>query len=189
VLQLPARKKYAVKDVMNDLKKIGPSPSMLCEIGSKLVYYEWSCCEHLLGNDHPVTVHLGETLEFMEHGFERNLVKGELWRVKDTPQAAINDFLKGRPAEFLNYTLERPVEYIRGLLESIALARQEEIKYYKQMEAGVRQEIEADSKNPQLWNKLRLLLWIVGKYSEASEAFKTAKSLGWTKETSAIVAL
>jgi len=188
-LQLPTRKKYAIKDVMNDLKKIGPSPSILNEIGSKLVYYEWSCCKNFLGNDHPITVHLGETLDFMEHGFEQILVGGELYRVKDTPQTAINDFLKGRPDEFLNHTLERPVEYIKGLLESILIARQEELKYYAQMEAVVRQEIEADSENPELWNKLRLLLWITGKYSEASEAFKTATSLGWTKEKSAIVAL
>ncbi|MFW9958332.1 MAG: hypothetical protein ACFFCT_09675 [Candidatus Odinarchaeota archaeon] len=188
-MQLPARKKYAVKDVMNDLKKIGPSPSLLGEIGSKLVYYEWSCCDNLLGNDHPVTIHFSETLEFMEHGFEQLLVEGELWRGKDTPQAAINDFLKGRPAEFLNYTLDRPADYTRDLLESIATARQEEIEHYTQMESGVRQEIEEDPKNPELWNKLRLLLWIIGKYNEASEAFKTAKSLGWTKESSGIVAL
>ncbi len=174
---------------MNDLKKIGPSPYVLSEIGSKLVYYEWSCCRNLLGNDHPITVNFNETLEFMEHGFERMLVEGELWRVKDTPQSAINDFLKERPADFLNHILERPVDYIKGLLESTVAARKEEIDYYKQMESGVRQEIEADSENPELWNKLRLLLWIVGKYSEASDAFKTAKSLGWTKESSAIVAL
>jgi tetratricopeptide (TPR) repeat protein len=188
-LQLPTRKKYVVKDVMNDLKKIGPSPSILSEIGSKLVYYEWSCCKNILGIDHPITMHFNETLDFMEHGFEQSLVEGELHRAKDTPQAAINDFLKGRPDEFLNHTLERPVEYIRNLLESIVSARQEELKYYTQMESVVRQEIEVDSKNPELWNKLRLLLWITGKYNEASEAFKAAISLGWTKETSAIVAL
>ena len=183
------RKRYAVKDVMNDLKKIGPSPGLLCEIGSKLIYFEWSSCENLLGTDHPVTVHLREALDFMEHGYERLLVEGELWRIKDTPQTAINNFLKGRPTEFLDYPLDRPVEYIRSLLESVAAARQEEVKHYKQMEAGIRQEIEADSKNPQLWNKLRLLLWMIGDYNEASEAFKTAKSLGWSKEKSAIVAL
>jgi tetratricopeptide (TPR) repeat protein len=186
---LPTRKKYAVKDIMTDLKKIGPSPSLLNEIGSKLIYYEWSCSEQLLGDDHPITVHLSETLDFMEHGFERKLLEGEIWRVKDTPQAAINEFLKGRPSEFLEYTLDRPVEYIRGLLESVAANRKEEIKQYKRMEKSVRQEIKEDPENPELWNKLRLLLWIVGKYSEASEAFKTAKSFGWSKEKSAIVAL
>lgn len=174
---------------MSDLKKIGPSPSLLGEIGSKLIYYEWSCCDNLLGNDHPVTVHLNETLDFMEHGYERRLVEGDLWRIKDTPQTAINDFLKGRPSEFLDYPLDRPSEYIRSLLESVAAARHEEIQHYKRIEAGIRQEIEADSENPELWNKLRLLLWIIGNYAEASEAFKTAKSLGWSKEKSAIVAL
>jgi tetratricopeptide (TPR) repeat protein len=186
---LPTRKKYAVKDIMTDLKKIGPSPSLLNEIGSKLIYYEWSCSEQLLGDDHPITVHLSETLDFMEHGFERKLLEGEIWRVKDTPQAAINEFLKGRPSEFLEHTLDRPVEYIRGLLESVAANRKDEIKQYKRMEKSVRQEIKDDPENPELWNKLRLLLWMVGKYSEASEAFKTAKSFGWSKEKSAIVAL
>ena len=127
--------------------------------------------------------------DFMEHGFERKLLEGEICIVKDTPQAAINDFLKERSDDFLNHIIDRPVDYIKGLLDSTAAARKEEIAYYKHMESGVRQEIEADSKNPESWNKLRLVLWIIGKYSEASEAFKTAKSLGWTKETSAIVAL
>ncbi|MBN2229484.1 MAG: hypothetical protein JW779_07790 [Candidatus Thorarchaeota archaeon] len=188
-LQLPTRKKYAVKDVMNDLKKIGPTPSQLSEIGSKLIYYEWSCCENLLGDDHPVTVNLSDTLQFMEHGYEELLVTGELWRIKDTPQGAINDFLRGRPKEFLEYTLDRSADYIRGLLESVADERRDEIKQYKKMESAVKREIKESPKDPEVWNKLRLLLWIVGKYSEASEAFKTAKSLGWSKETSAIVAL
>jgi hypothetical protein len=186
---LPTRKKYAVKDIMNDLKKIGPSPFLLNEVGSKLIYHEWSSSEQLLGDDHPVTVHLSETLDFMEHGFERKLLEGEIWRVNDTPQAAINEFLKGRPGEFLEYILARPVEYIRGLLESLAEERKQEIKQYKAMAKSVRQEIKDDPENPELWNKLRLILWIVGKYGEASEAFKTAKGFGWSKEKSAIVAL
>jgi hypothetical protein len=186
---LPVRKKYAVKDIMTDLKKIGPSPSSLNEIGSKLIYYEWSCSEQNLGNEHPITVNLSETLSFMEHGFEKMLIEGEIWRAKDTPQAAINQFLKDRPSEFLEYILDRPVDYIRSLLKSVDSSRKDEIKQYKHMEKGVRQEIQDDPKNPELWNKLRLLLWIIENYSEASEAFKTAKSFGWTKEKSAIVAL
>lgn len=188
-MQLPKRTKYAVKDVMSDLKKIGPSPSIMEEIGSKLIYYEWTCCENLLSSDHPVTTNLRDLLDFMENGYEHQLVTGELWRVADTPQSAINAFLKGRSKEFLEYALDRSPEYIHDLLESAAEARKQEIKQYKKLEKNVRNEIKGDLKNSELWNKLRLLLWIIEDYKEATEAFKTAKSLGWTSEQSKLVAL
>ena len=53
----------------------------------------------------------------------------------------------------------------------------------------VRKEIKDDKDNPNLWYKLRLVLWISEKYSESSDAFKTAKQLGWSVENSALVAL
>ena len=99
MVQLPKRTKYAVKDVLNDLKKIGPTPSILSKIGSQLIYYEWTCCRDLLSEDHPVTSNLYDLLQFMESDYEQLLVSGELWRVKDTPSAALNDFLKGRSKE------------------------------------------------------------------------------------------
>lgn len=188
-MQLPKRTKYAIKDVMNDLKKISPTPSIMEELGSKLIYYEWTCCEGLLSSDHPVTTNLRDLLDFMENEYEHQLVVGELWRVADTPQSAINTFLKGRSKEFLEYTLERSPDYIHDLLTAVANARKQEIKQYKQLEKNVRKEIKEDPKNPELWNKLRLLLWITEKYKEAAEAFKTAKSLGWTPEQSKLVAL
>jgi len=189
MVQLPKRKKYAIKDVMNDVKSIGPTPNVLKKIGSQLIYYEWTCCKDLLSDDHPVTSNLHALLRFMEHDYEQLLVSGELWRIKDTPRAAMNDFLKGRSKEFLEYTLDRPTDYIRNLLESIDKVRKTELKQYKKLVKIVRKEIKEDKKNPELWNKLRLVLWISEKYSESSEAFKTAKQLGWTPEESAIVAL
>ncbi|MBE0525828.1 MAG: hypothetical protein IH631_02730, partial [Candidatus Thorarchaeota archaeon] len=99
--QLPKRTVYAVKDVLNDLKKIGPTPSILGRIGSELIYSEWMCCKDLLSDDHPVTSNLHDLLQYMENDYEQQLVSGELWRVSDTPQAALNDFLKGRSEEFL----------------------------------------------------------------------------------------
>ncbi|TFG33677.1 hypothetical protein EU527_07260 [Candidatus Thorarchaeota archaeon] len=188
-MQLPKRTKYAVKDLMSDLKKISPTPSIMEEVGSKLIYYEWTCCENLLSSDHPVTTNLRDLLDFMENEYENQLVTGELWRVADTPQSAINNFLKGRSKEFLDYTLDRSPEYIHDLLMVVANARKQEIKQYKQLEKNVRREIKEDSENPELWNKLRLLLWITKNYKEAADAFKTAKSFGWTSEQSKLVAL
>jgi tetratricopeptide (TPR) repeat protein len=188
-MKLPKREEYSVKDLMNDLKKIEPSPSVLSKIGTELIYYEWNCCGQALGADHPVTKHLEELLKFTQADYEAKLVQGELWRAKDTPRAALNDFLRERPQEFMNHTLDRPVEYIRGLLQSAASARKDEKKQYRKLEKAVRKEIKEDSENPELWNKLRLVLWIVGKYSESSEAFQTARKLGWSSEESALVAL
>ncbi len=189
MVQLSKRKKYAVKDVMNDLKKIGPTPSVLKKIGSQLIYYEWTCCQNLLSDDHPVTSNLHDLLQFMERDYEQQVVTGELWRVKDTPQAAINDFLKGRSKEFLDYALDRPTDFIYGLLKGVTKDRKEEMKQFRKLVKVVRKEIKDDKDNPNLWYKLRLVLWISEKYSESSEAFKTAKQLGWSVENSALVAL
>jgi len=189
MVELPKRTKYTVKDVLNDLKKIGPTPSILGKIGSQLIYYEWTCCRDLLSDDHPVTSNMQDLLQFMEHDYEELLVSGELWRVKDTPNAALNDFLKGRSKEFLEYTLEKPADHIRGLLETAAKTRKDELKQFKKLAKLVKKEIKEDKENPNLWNKLRLVLWMAKKYSESSEAFKTAKELGWSPETSALVAI
>lgn len=189
MVDLPMRTKYAVKDLLNDLKKIGPTPSVLSKVGAQLIYYEWTCCRNLLSDDHPVTSNLQDLLKFMEHDYEQLLVTGELWRMKDTPRAALNDFLKGRSKEFLDYTLDKPAEHIRSLLETVSKNRKDELKQFKKMVKLVNREIKADKKNPNLWNKLRLVLWMAEKYNESSEAFKTARDLGWSPETSALVAL
>ena len=186
---LPVRDFYAVKDLMNDLKKIDPTPSVLDIIGSQLIYFEWSQAEQLLGDDNPITVQFAAILEFMQGGYEKLLVEGEFWRAKDTPRAALNQLTKGVPSEFLSYKLERDAEYIRNLLKSILKLRQEEIEEYKGIEKGVRKEIKENPEDPDLWNKLRLLLWILGKYPESSEAFRKAKKFGWDKSSSHLVAL
>lgn len=186
---LPKRTKYTVKDILNDLKKIGPSPSILSKIGSQLIYYEWTCCRNLLSDDHPVTSNLHDLLQFMERDYEQLLVTGELWRIKDTPRAALNDFLKGRSKEFLDYTLEKPADKIRVLLETAAKNRKAELKQFKKLAKLVKNEIKEDKDNPDLWNKLRLVLWMAEDYTQSSEAFKTARELGWSPETSALVAL
>lgn len=187
--KLTKRKKYTVKNLVADLKKIGCTPRVLDNIGRELVYFEWSQAQHLLGEDHPVTLHLKTLLDFMQGGCENQLVAGELWRAADTPQAALNNAIKGAPGEFLSYQFVRSPELIHGILEAAEKERKMEIKTFKQIEKGVRQEIKADPENPDLWNKLRLLLWILGKHKESSEAFKKAKQLGWDSSTSAFVAL
>ena len=162
---------------------------MLKKIGSQLIYYEWTCCKDLLSDDHPVTSNLYDLLQFMERDYEQQVVTGELWRVKDTPQAAVNDFLKGRSKEFLDYTLDRPTDSIHELLKIVTNDRKAEVKHFRKLVKVVQKEIKDDKDNPNLWYKLRIVLWISEKYKESSEAFKTAKQLGWSLENSALVAL
>ncbi|MHA1769375.1 MAG: tetratricopeptide repeat protein [Candidatus Thorarchaeota archaeon] len=188
-MSVSKREKYSVKDLLNDLKKIEPSPSVLSKIGTELIYFEWSCCESELGSDHAVTKHLGDLLEFAQSGFEKRLVSGEFWRAKDTPRSALNEFAKGRPDEFLSHTLRRAPDYIYGLLKQAAKSRKKEIKEYKKVQRKIKKEIKADPDNPELWNQLRLLLWITGDYAESSKAFQTAKKLGWTSDATYLVAL
>ena len=189
-IQLPARrKKYTVKSLMSDLKKMGATPSVTDLVGSQCIYNEWNLCERDLGEDHPVTSHLAELLEFMQHGYEKQLVNGEFWRTKDTPAAAINAALRGRPAEFLAHVLDRPANYVYGLLEQAIASRKSELDEYTRIESGIRTELEADPDNPHLWNKLRLLLWLLGPYKGSSEAFQKAKRLGWKASSAEFVAL
>ncbi len=187
--KFPKRDKYAVKDIMRDIKKIEPSPSVLYEFGSKLIYTQWNTCQSLLGAEHPITDNFHDLLQFMQNNYEEQLVGGELWRVADTPTAALNHFLKGRPDEFLSYYFDRPADYIYALLEESEKARKEEIKKCKKYLKFVKKEIKESPDNPNLYNKLRLLLWLIGKYSEASEAFKKAKKLGWSLDERMLVSL
>jgi tetratricopeptide (TPR) repeat protein len=189
-IQLPARRnKYTVKSLMSDLKKMGATPSVTDFIGSQCIYYEWNLCERDLGDDHPVTSHLAELLDFMQHGYEEQLVDGEFWRTKDTPAAAINAALRGRPTEFLTHVLDRPADYVYDLLEQAVASRRIELDEYAKIESGIRAELEADPDNPHLWNKLRLLLWLLGQYKKSSEAFQKAKRLGWDASNAKFVAL
>lgn len=187
--KLSKRKQYTIKDLLNDLKKINATPSITYDIGAELIYRELDWCQKTLGEDNSITTNLRDLIEFMQNGYEKKLVTGELWRVKDTPKAAINEFIRDCPEEFLKYPVGILSEQIIDILEKAANSRKLEIARYKKLVKNVRKEIKEDKKNPDLWNKLRLTLWIVGKYSESSEAFKTAKELGWTVETNTLVAL
>jgi tetratricopeptide (TPR) repeat protein len=187
--KLTKRKQYTVKDLLNDLKKIEATPSVMYDVGSELVYRELDWCRKTLGDDHDVTANLQDLIQFMQKGYEAQLVTGEFWRVKDTPKAAINAFMRERPDEFLKYPVGILSEQIHEILRKAQASRKLEIKQYKKLVKNIRKEIKADKEDPNLWNKLRLVLWIIGKYNESSEAFKTAKQLGWTIESSTLVAL
>ncbi len=189
VAKLPQRKLYTIKDLLNDLKKLDATPSVLYDVGSELVYQELEWCKRTLGDDNLVTKNLMALMEFMQHDYEKQLVNGELWRVKDTPKSAINAFMNDRPEEFLVHPIGILSERIQEVLRKAGESRRQEKKQYKKLEKGVRAEVKADKENPDIWNKLRLLLWILGKHSESSEAFKTAKDLGWSVERSTLVAL
>jgi hypothetical protein len=189
MLSVRKRKEYAVKDLLNDLKKIEPSPAVLSKIGTELIYYEWNTCCASLGQDHTVSKHLGELLEFTQGGFEKQLVQGEFWRSKDTPRSALNDFARDRPDEFMTHVLNRTPEYIHALLKDASKRRKNEIKQYKKLAKKLKKEAKEDPENPELWNQLRLVLWITEDYSESSKAFQTAKKLGWSSDETYLVAL
>jgi hypothetical protein len=187
--KFPERKLYTVKDLMNDLKKLDATPSVLYSVGCELVYRELDWCMKTLGDDHPVTKNLQELMQFMQNDYEKQLVSGELWRVKDTPKSAINDFMRDRPDEFVNHPIGILSQQIQDILKKADESRRLEKKEYRKMVKRVKAEIKDDKKNPDLWNQLRVLLWITGKYSEASQAMKTAKEFGWSPESSTLVAL
>jgi hypothetical protein len=188
-VKLTKRKQYTIKDLLNDLKKIEATPSVMYTVGSELVYRELDWCQKTLGEDHNITTNLQDLQEFMMSGYEEQLVTGELWRVKDTPKAAINSFMRNQSEEFLKYPVGVLSEQIHGILQKAAESRKREKKQYRKMVKNVRKEIKDDKDNSNLWNKLRLVLWFTGKYNESSEAFKTAKQLGWTVESSTLVAI
>ena len=103
----------------------------------------------------------------------------EIRREKDTPNAIVNSFLKETPIEFQSYTLERTGEFINGVLQAAQSVNHKDLVRYKLIEEKLRKRIEENTSDPDLWNELRLVLWIHGRYEEASDAFKKAKKLGW----------
>ncbi len=125
----------------------------------------------------------------MQNGYEAQLVRGEFWRAADTPNAALNTFLKTRPDDFLNYVYERPPEYIHGVLVEAAKLRVKEIKKYRKIMKGLRKMIKESHEDSDLWNQLRLVLWIIEDYKDASSAFKNAQKFGWSSEETSLVAM
>ncbi|MBY8998776.1 MAG: hypothetical protein KGD60_13700 [Candidatus Thorarchaeota archaeon] len=188
-LRLQARSTYSVKNLLSDLKKLKLTPSALYTIGTEIIYFEWKEALDELGKDDEITIHLEELLNFMQTDYERRLLQGELRREKDTPNEAINTFLKETPIEFQSYVLKRPGPFVQGVLQAMHTQSDREIARYKRTEDGIRKELEKHPKDPELWNQLRLALWILDDFDEASEAFKKAKKLGWDKKMSKTVGI
>jgi hypothetical protein len=187
--KLRKRKEYTIKTLITDLKKIGPTPGMLYDIGNELIYYEFCRCEQYYGGSHELTEAFRELLEFMQSGFEEQLVNGEIWRAKDTHTSVLNKFVAEKPKEFLNYHLGRTPEFVYDVLKRVKASRKNEIKEYKAMKKGTKREIKSDPENPELWNKLHLILWMLGEFGEASKAFQKAKKLGWESTSSTLVSI
>ncbi|MFW9910194.1 MAG: type IV pilus biogenesis/stability protein PilW [Candidatus Thorarchaeota archaeon] len=188
-MSFPKRKKYSVKDLLNDLKTIDPTPKITYDVGNRLVYYQWNCCIQSYGDAHVITKNFNELLEFMQRGYELQLVNGEFWRASDTQKVALNNFLKNRPKEFLNFVFDRPPDYIHALLVEAAKNRKQEIKQFKKIESGLRKSLKDAPEDADLWNQLRLVLWIQGKFSDSSSAFQKAKKFGWNTEMTSVVGL
>jgi len=186
-VRIPSRDTYTIKILLNDLKKLRLTPSMLYAVGTEIIYFEWTIACEDLGDQDEVTVHLNELLKFMQIDYERRLIQGELRREKDTPNEALNTFLKDTPLEFQSYVLKRPGPFIQGVLQAMQTQSKRELERYQRTERGLRKDLEQHPKDPELWNHLRLVLWILGQYDEASDAFKKAKKLGWDKTKSKIV--
>jgi hypothetical protein len=186
---LPDRDEYRVKDFVNDLKKINPSPTIMYDIGSNLIYHEVRACEDSIGEGECVTTEMKELLQFMQNDYERDLLTGRLWRSRDTPRAAINKYIRDKPNVFLTHKLQATNTKVKSVLQDAAKEREREKKKLATFEKTVRKMAEESPENPEVWNRLRLLLWLTGKHSEASAAFRTAKKLGWNPETSNLVGI
>ncbi len=186
---LPDRDEYRVKDLMNDLKKINPSPTIMYDIGSNLIYHEVRACENSIGEGECITVEMNELLQFMQNDYERDLLAGRLWKSRDTPRAAINKYMRDKPDELLSHKLRAPSTKVKAILEDAARERKREKEKLATFEKAVRKMAEESPEDPELWNRLRLLLWLTGKHNEASVAFRTARKLGWKPETSDLVGI
>ncbi|UCE08988.1 MAG: hypothetical protein JSW61_08310 [Candidatus Thorarchaeota archaeon] len=186
--RLPIRDAYTVKTLLNDLKKLKLTPNVLYTIGTEVVYFEWQEATKSLGDNDPVTIHLGELLNFMRSDYERRLLAGDLRREKDTPSATINMFLKDTPVEFQSYALIRSGEFISGVLRAAQVVNTREIERYERMEKQLSAQLKEKPDDPETWNQHRLVLWILGRYDEASSAFKRAKKLGWDRKKTRTVA-
>ena len=187
--KLPVRDTYTVKTFLNDLKKLRLTPSTLYVIGTEVVYFELTTAQENLSSDDPILVHLTELLNYMQYEYERQLLSGELRREEDTPRSAMTAFLKETPLEFQSYVLERPGDFIRGVLRTAHTQSEREMKRLDRVETGLRKDLEKDSRNPDLWFSLHLVLWITGRYEDASESFKKARKYGWDRKKSKIIGI
>jgi len=188
-VKLTKRDTYTIKTFLNDLKKLTLTPNTLYVVGTEIVYFELTAAQEKLGSDDEVTIHMTELLNYMQHDYERQLLAGELRREEDTPSSALNAFLKETPLEFQSYVLEREGDFIRGVLQAARAQSERELKRLDRVETGIRKDLEKDSRNPDLWFSLHLVLWITGHFEEASESFKKARKYGWDKKKSKIIGI
>lgn len=186
-VKMPKRDVYTVKTLLTDLKKLKLTPNSLYLVGSEVVYHEWQQAKENLGQDDEVTTYLAELLNFMQKDYETRLLEGDIHREDDTLMATLTNYLKDTPREFQSYALERPGEVIRSVLKAVRTQSERDIERYERIEGILKSKIETDPSNADLWNELRITLWILGKYEEASKAFKKAKKLGWDKGESETV--
>ena len=187
--KFPSRNTYTVKTLLNDLKKLKLTPNTFYTVGTEIVYFEWKEALEELGEGDEVTIHLEELLNFMQTDYERRLLHGELRREKDTPNEVINAFLRDTPVEFQSYVLKKPGQFIQGVLQAMHTLSEKELSRYMNTEKGIRKDLEKNPNDAELWNQLRLVLWIQGKYDDASQAFKKAKKFGWDKSKSKTVGI
>lgn len=183
------RSQYSIKQFLEDLKKVEPTPGTVYRIGAELIYYEWACCQRVCGDDDKLTQEYKQLLDFFEEDYEEKLITGELTENEETPASVIDHLIEDLSPDFANTVIGRPPDYVYDLLVATHEARQEELEEYSDLEEAVRKEVENHPENPDAWNELRLILWVLGEYEAAKKAMENAKKLGWTAETSQIVAL
>ncbi len=188
-MEIKKRKKYAIKNLVTDLKKINPTPRILYKFGAELIYTEWNNSTLTRGAEDIITKNLDEVRQFMKSDYERKIVEGDLEHATDTPKSVLEAFMRDRPSEFLNYVLTRHPEYVHNLLTTASEMREIEVEQCKKMEDCIRKQMKGGPDSPEIWNQLRILLWLQGKYKKADDAFQKAKQLGWTPEDSNIVSI
>ncbi len=183
-IKITKRDVYSVKTLLNDLKKLKLTPNSLYLIGSEIVYYEWMQAKEILGEDDEITALLAELMTFMEEEYESRLVEGDIRREDDTLSHTFTEYLKETPIEFQGYTLARSGDFIRGVLMAAKTQSERDIIRYQRIETSIRKKLEGKPNDSELWNELRIALWIQGKYEDATGAYKKAKKLGWNKSKS-----
>lgn len=189
VKRIAIRDTYTIKSLISDLRKLRLTPSLLYAVGSEIIYSEWIQAKELFGTDSHITIQLEELLNYMQRDYEKQLIDGELHREIDTPSATLNTFLKETPIEFQSYVLQHPGSFIGGVLRASQANNDREYARLGRIEQGLRSDLAKNPRDSELWNQLRLVLWILGKYDEASEAYRMAKKNGWEKGKTKTVAI
>ncbi len=168
---------------------IQATPGVIQRLGSEVIYAEWKFAQEQFGPDSPITQGLAKALSFMEKEYERMLLEGEISSPTDTPRAALQKLLKSLPKEAKDHVLVRDPAYIHQVLEEVLEDRLRELERCSQIEAGLRREVEENPDDPDLYNQLRVVLWLKGDFEESSKVFARARELGWSPDRSALVAL